>query len=155
MENSQEHLLEELETHLVVASTGKRLVNYFVDSFVFLVLATIVMIVYFFLNPDLMETINEEESSLVETVIYIISYGLFMGLYEAVFKGKTLGKLITGTKAVNNDGSTISFKTAMLRGISRCVPFEAFTAFGTRMWHDEWNDTYVIDVKQSTIIENK
>ncbi len=38
MENIQEHFLEELETNLVLASTGQRFVNYLFDYFCFMVL---------------------------------------------------------------------------------------------------------------------
>jgi uncharacterized RDD family membrane protein YckC len=154
MENIQEHFLEELETNLVLATTGQRFVNYLFDYLLFYGFLFFVGFMWGILSPDTVY-ILAELNVFLDILITRISYGLFMGLYEAVFKGRTLGKLISGTKAVNVDGTTINFKTAMLRGISRCVPFEAFSAFGTYMWHDEWNDTYVIDVKQSTIIENK
>lgn len=156
METNQEHLLGELETHLVVASTGKRFLNYFIDSFLVFIILVIGMFVYYFTNPTSIDALDEQDNgSILDTIIYTIIYGILMGLYEWIFKGRTLGKLITGTKAVNEDGTTINFKTALLRGIIRCVPFEAFTAFGTRMWHDEWSNTYVIDIKESHIIENK
>ena len=74
-----------------------------------------------------------------------------MFLVEALFKGKSLGKLITGTRAVNEDGSNLSAKTALLRGLSRAVPFNAFSALGTPSypWHDKWTNSYVIDEKES------
>jgi hypothetical protein len=58
--------------------------------------------------------------------------------------------MITGTKAVNHDGSNISAKTAFLRTLCRLVPFEPFSAFGIP-WHDSWTHTHVIDVKQSQL----
>ena len=70
----------------------------------------------------------------------LILYGLYMFIVEAMFKGKTLGKLITGTRAVNEDGSNLSAKTAFFTGLSRVVPFEAFSALGTPSYpsHDKW-----------------
>jgi uncharacterized RDD family membrane protein YckC len=84
-------------------------------------------------------------------LISLIFYALYMGLVEGVFKGKSLGKLITGTKAVNMDGSKISFATAFARGCSRAVPFCVFSAFGTPCypWQDKWTNTLVIDEKKS------
>jgi len=76
-----------------------------------------------------------------------------MSFVEAVFRGKSLGKLITGTQAVNLDGSSISMATAFGRGFSRAVPFCAFSAFGNPSdpWQDRWTDTMVIDQKLSKI----
>ena len=77
-----------------------------------------------------------------------------MSAIEAITKGRSLGKIITGTKAVNDDGSNIGSGTAFKRGFSRIVPFEIFTALGSPSypWHDKWNHTYVIDIKKSSII---
>ena len=87
----------------------------------------------------------------METLLYLLLFVLYMFGTEALFKGKSLGKLITGTRAVNEDGSDISAKTALLRGLSRIVPFEAFSALGNPSypWHDKWTNTYVIDEKAS------
>ena len=80
-------------------------------------------------------------------------YGLYIGAVEALFGGKSLGKLITRTRAVNDDGTRISTGTAFLRGLSRAVPFSAFSALGTPCypWHDRWTHTLVIDEKASVI----
>ncbi len=74
-----------------------------------------------------------------------------MFVIEAAFKGKSLGKLITGTRAVNEDGTNVTVKAAFFRGLSRAVPFNAFSALGnpTYPWHDKWTKTYVIDERES------
>lgn len=71
---------------------------------------------------------------------------------EAFFKGKSFGKLITRTRAVNLDGSAMTIRTAMLRALSRSVPLEAFSALGSpcNPWHDKWTKTMVMDEKTST-----
>jgi uncharacterized RDD family membrane protein YckC len=80
-------------------------------------------------------------------------YGAYMAIIEGIFKGRSIGKFITGTKAVNEDGSNISFTTAIARGFSRIVPFEPFSALGSPSypWHDKWNKTYVIDIRNSSL----
>jgi len=90
--------------------------------------------------------------SLTDRLVSMVIYGILSGIVEGLFKGKSLGKLITGTRAVNTDGTNISFKTALLRGLSRIVPFEPFSALGgpSHPWHDKWTNTYVIDEKLST-----
>ncbi|MCC7521544.1 MAG: RDD family protein [Flavobacteriaceae bacterium] len=63
--------------------------------------------------------------------------------------GKTIGKLITGTRVVYANGDSINLRTAILRSLSRLVPFEAFSLLGTppRGWYDDWTDTYVVNEK--------
>lgn len=161
MENTEVHLLSDIETtHLVQASSGKRFVNYIIDRivcyFTIYFLAGLLAII----NPDLVEWVNSNSDNavfnLLDILVSLLLYGLFMGLMEALTKGRSLGKLITRTKAVNqDDGSTISIRTAFLRGICRCVPFNAISALGSPSfpWHDRWSKTYVIDIKESTIVE--
>lgn len=105
-------------------------------------------------NPNALDELNDDSAagSFFDRILSLVIYGLLMGIIEGIFKGKTLGKLITGTRAVQNDGSPLTFSKAMTRGLSRMVPFNAFSALGSpcNPWHDRWTDTTVIDEKQST-----
>jgi uncharacterized RDD family membrane protein YckC len=142
-----------LETELVRASTGQRFANYLIDVILFYGLFFVFGMVLVVISPSTLENIDTESTgfSLLDRLISLIFYALYMGLVEGVFKGKSLGKLITGTKAVNMDGSKISFATAFARGCSRAVPFCVFSAFGTpcNPWQDKWTNTLVIDEKKS------
>lgn len=71
-----------------------------------------------------------------------------MGVIEIIFKGRSIGKLITGTKVIRENGENISAKDAMMRGFSRMVPFEAFSGLGVRPWHDTWTDTRVVKIRR-------
>jgi uncharacterized RDD family membrane protein YckC len=80
-------------------------------------------------------------------VQYLLTYTLLVGLYtflETVTKGRTIGKMVTKTRAITEDGSTISFSDALKRSLIRCIPFEPFSAFSGRPWHDKWSNTKVI-----------
>ncbi len=153
MESLQENLLEELESNLVLAGAGQRFLNYIIDFICFLVFIVVLAIFIGFFYADFfyeLSTIN----SFADRVITLVLYGTFMGTIEAITKGSSLGKLITGTKAVNEDGTTITTATAFGRGFGRAVPFNAFSAFGNppHPWHDKWSKTYVIDKKASFIV---
>jgi uncharacterized RDD family membrane protein YckC len=75
---------------------------------------------------------------------FTLSDLLYYTFCEKVFKGYTLGKLITGSRAISADGSELTFKQAILRSLSRMVPFEPFSALGANPWHDSWTKTVVI-----------
>ncbi|HEY6956391.1 MAG TPA: RDD family protein [Flavisolibacter sp.] len=152
METIEKDILLDIQPELVQANTGKRLANYFVDLVAFYAVFFLLAVGYFAVSANASNDtgFNAGTEFLLRLFAFLL-YGLFMGLLEGVFKGRSLGKLITGTKVVNEDGTDISFSTAMARGFSRIVPFEPFSALGNPSypWHDRWNKTYVIDVRQS------
>jgi uncharacterized RDD family membrane protein YckC len=80
-----------------------------------------------------------------------IFYVLYYPILEALL-GYTCGKAITNTSVVDVERQTIGWGKAFARTLSRLVPFEPFSTFGGRPWHDEWTKTYVI---KNGIIETK
>ena len=84
------------------------------------------------------------ELIILGVMISYLNYIVYYTLCEKLFKGYTLGKLITGTSAIRQNGQELTLKNALLRSLSRCVPFELFSGFGTLTWHDSWTDTMVI-----------
>ena len=75
-----------------------------------------------------------------------IPIGLAYYFLMEVTTGRTLGKLVTGTKVVNEHGEPASTGQILGRTFSRFIPFEAFSFLGTpcRGWHDSLPNTYVI-----------
>lgn len=78
--------------------------------------------------------------------IYFLYYAIFEGL-----TGASLGKLICGYTVIDEQANKISFPKALLRTICRYIPFEAFSCFAERGWHDTLSKTYV--VKKSEKVE--
>jgi uncharacterized RDD family membrane protein YckC len=153
MENYKDLLQDDLSNFNVKASTGKRFANYIIDIIVFYSLAIAFGVLWALISPDSIDLLENDSASfnLLDRVISLIVYGILMGIIEGVFKGKSLGKLITGTRAVKEDGSTLDFGTAFLRGLCRAVPFNQLSALGSpcNPWHDKWTKTEVIDEKES------
>lgn len=131
------------------ASSGKRLANYLIDIVVFYLFIFVFAFVIAYLAPDILDPFVEESPgfNLLDRLVSLILYGLFMSLVEIIFKGKSVGKFITKTRAVNLDGTPISAATAFGRGFSRAVPFCAFSALGDvcNPWQDRWTNTIVIN----------
>ncbi|SRR5258705_10011278 len=146
-----DQLLSEIQ--LIPASTGQRFLNFFIDNLLmrfglsFLTSAGVgVLLGLFFPEYVLRISENPERGDLLllAYLIWIINTLLYYTICEKGFKGYTLGKLITGTRAIREDGNELTFKDALLRSLSRLVPFEAFSAFGGYPWHDSWTKTRVI-----------
>jgi uncharacterized RDD family membrane protein YckC len=150
-QSPEQNIFDDFTPQLVQASSGKRFANYIIDLVSFYVFMYLFSYVLVEISYDLAVIIYGSGYEIPGRLIVLLFYGMYMGLIEAVFKGRSFGKLITGTIAVNEDGSRISGQTALLRGLSRAVPFNAFSALGSRCypWHDRWNKTYVVNYVKS------
>jgi uncharacterized RDD family membrane protein YckC len=147
----QQSLLTSLEFNPVLASTGKRFLNYLIDLIVFYAIMFLLgMLLATQIYEWRLET-DETTATLKLELIAIFIMLLYYLLCEAFSKGRTIGKFVTGTKVVNEDGTDITINTALLRTLCRLVPFEPLSTFGGRPWHDKWTRTYVIDVKQTAV----
>lgn len=79
----------------------------------------------------------------------LMSMGILFAYYvvcESLFS-RTLGKLITGTKVVNLDGSKPSPERILIRTLCRLIPFEPLSFFRggyPRGWHDQFSGTTVV-----------
>ena len=144
----QSELFAELKENLYEqpATVGQRFINYLIDIFIFYLAIIVLGAIAAFIVGD----IDVEEETLFGMPVlvqYLLTYTLLVGLYtflETVTKGRTIGKMVTKTRAITEDGSTISFSDALKRSLIRCIPFEPFSAFSGRPWHDKWSNTKVI-----------
>lgn len=146
MEQETNVLHEFNEPAFEYASVGQRIANYLIDLVAFYLLVSLAGIFIGLYYVSTGETLNQESGGFV-AVTYLVSFALFF-IYYTLFegsKGKTLGKLITKTKVVQEDGEPMTYGKAFLRTLSRLVPFEAFSVFfGIKMWHDSWTKTMVV-----------
>ena len=134
------------------ATTGQRFINFLFDSIILVsILSGIVgasVGIVMVLNG-----IDVDQAAIVADPIYskLFNYGvnglcviLLYTLMEGASKGRSLGKLVTKTLVLKEDGSAITFKDAWLRSLCRIVPLEVFSAFGGHPWHDRWTRTIVV-----------
>lgn len=138
------------------ASLGQRFLNWLIDNLFMrfaLSYATGYVVGYLlsYIAPDLLLSIAYGDRGanyyLLAIILGYFNYLLYYTFCEAAFKGYTLGKLLTGTRAIRNDGGNITFKDAILRSLCRIVPFEVFSGLGDEPWHDAWTKTTVIKTR--------
>jgi uncharacterized RDD family membrane protein YckC len=141
----QTNLLNEFsEPTFEYASAGQRFVNYLIDLIIFYVLMFIVGI---FIGIAAVAGLASIESVAVTILTYVFAIAFFLLYYTLLegSKGKTLGKLVSKTKVVTEDGTPMTYSKAFVRSLSRLVPFEPLSVFfGLKMWHDQWTNTMVI-----------
>lgn len=140
------------------ASTGQRFLNYIIDALVMqyglsYLTGMIVARIVYAISPQTaydLFIVRQDSFDLIAAfyLVGLLNYLLYYTICEKAFKGKTLGKLITGTKAVREDGEELRFTDALLRSLSRMVPFEPFSIWiGEGLWHDRWTRTMVIKTR--------
>jgi uncharacterized RDD family membrane protein YckC len=76
----------------------------------------------------------------------LILYPTYYLLSESLFQASP-AKLILGRVVVDEYGDMPTLKQIVKRSFSRIVPFEFFSCFDSRGWHDQWSDTFVIRKK--------
>lgn len=85
-----------------------------------------------------------------ETFLGLIIMLIFYILFESIWQ-KTPAKFITRTRVVSQrNGTSPSFGAIIIRTLSRFIPFEPFSFFGSKNpigWHDRLSKTIVISDK--------
>jgi uncharacterized RDD family membrane protein YckC len=74
----------------------------------------------------------------------IAFYVLYYVCFE-VISGRTLGKIVTGTRVVTTNGLALSIPTALVRTFCRLIPFEPVSfSLSETWWHDSLSRTQVV-----------
>jgi len=132
------------------ATVGQRFINYLIDLVIFFIVVagiSVIMQIFFAFTGTAYEDAGGDTLSGNKLVDYLISYTLYVVFYtfcEGSSGGRTIGKLVTRTKAVREDETAITWKDAFIRSLCRIVPFDVLSAFKGYPWHDKWTNTKVI-----------
>jgi len=84
----------------------------------------------------------------LDNIVSALLYFLFMSFQEIIFKGRSVGKFVTGTMAVMEDGAEIEINKSFNRNICRLIPFDGLSFFGNLGWHDSISKTRVVNKKE-------
>lgn len=123
------------------------MLNFLIDTtalFLFFILLGIIVFPYGTIVRDGPRDGNGPGSAILQ-IVFIGCVTAYYTLLEGL-TGKTLGKLITGTKVVDASGNRPNFTRALLRSLCRSLPFDVFTFLGAdaRGWHDSITKTWVV-----------
>ena len=135
------------------ASQGQRFLNFLIDNVIIRIalgyvtgLAAGYLLMQLFPEFAYSLSYNKGRLYFISILIVLTDYLLYYTLFEGLFKGRTIGKLITGTRAITENGTELTFKEAFLRSSCRLIPCEAFSGLGTP-WHDSVTNTIVIKTR--------
>jgi uncharacterized RDD family membrane protein YckC len=138
------------------ASGTKRFLNFIIDRIAGMAFAFLVFLFIGFLEQaglisgfvDWTEKMSGLRDIILTTCLLLVYYVSMESIC-----GRTIGKLVTGTKVIDLKGRHPDFLAIMGRTLSRIVPFEPFSFLGSnnRGWHDIWSGTRVIDLRKPPI----
>lgn len=146
-------VFDEVQEQLIYASTGQRFLNHLIDS---VVLYAIYLGLFFVMGllqsatgADMLGVFIDEYGEPTGWIylfwgsVWLILYTVF----EGSLKGRTIGKMVTGTRAMRDDGSDLKWKDAILRSLCRFIPFDILSALGGHPWHDTITKTMVVKTR--------
>jgi uncharacterized RDD family membrane protein YckC len=133
----------EVTTHPEVlpdASKGQRFGTFVVDYVVFTLCSFAVgAAVGLIFGSDGVRVLKAVPELLWGVLIFFIYYGVFEGIWS-----RTPGKLVFGTRVITDAGNEPAIGHVVKRTLCRFIPFEAFSFFGEKGWHDSISKTRVV-----------
>ncbi len=124
---------------LTDAGKGQRFGTVLIDYVCYYVLVFVVSFLAALIGgPSVIEYL-QRFSLLVAVIVLLAYYQIFEGLLA-----RTPGKFICGTRVITEDGRAPGMLDVLKRTLCRFIPFEAFSFFGDRGWHDSLSRTRVV-----------
>ena len=151
MEPVTQSIFEQEQRPTFYADPGKRFLNFLLDLIVYyagtFVMGIILGLIWGVTSPDTLYMLDDNTGwgNLIWIFVSMFTYLGVYTLMEGTTKGKSLGKLVTKTRAVKEDGSPITWGDAFKRSLCRLIPFEVFSGFSRKPWHDGLTNTKVIE----------
>ena len=136
-------------TEDLLASHSQRFLNllmdYIAQLFLFIIAFSIVSVIAETNgNKDFMANFikNDIAQYTFVTCIALFYYNVF-----EIFFARTVGKFITQTIVVDENGEKPNHETILVRTLCRLIPFEILSFLGmpARGWHDRISKTYVVN----------
>ncbi len=130
----------------------KRLFNLLIDIAVVLfifMLVGLVGVIASLLGSDAILVWFDQLDSTTDRIITTLVMSAYLFTSELLMQ-RSVGKLVTGTMVVMQDGSRPTAKAVLIRALCRILSIEAlsFISKVPRGWHDTASDTYVVDAKR-------
>lgn len=136
-------------THDLYASQSDRFINFVVDYvaqlLVLLLLGLIIGLIAGITGNNEMAFMFDSMSRIEEYLLGMVILFVYYSFFE-ILTGRTIGKFLTKTVTVTENGEKPETQTLLLRTLCRMIPFDALTFLGNsgRGWHDTLSKTYVV-----------
>ena len=144
-ERKHSHKITQPSGKVTPVSAGTRFANYFIDGIIHTVLYYVVLF------NGISSGLLEGPGAFLLRIILVVGYYV---LLEST-TGKTIGKMVTDTMVVLEDGSKPTTDKIVARSFSRLIPFNAFSFLFLNGvgWHDTISGTRVVS-KNNVLYED-
>ena len=136
-------------TEDLLASHSQRFLNllmdYIAQLFLFIIAFSIVSVIAETNgNKDFMVNFIKND---IAQYTFVTCIALFYYNFFEIFFARTVGKFITQTIVVDENGEKPNHETILVRTLCRLIPFEILSFLGmpARGWHDRISKTYVVN----------
>ena len=133
-------------SNLKDAGKGKRFLNALIDGILLNIIQYLFGMMLGASGTVTAETVEAAQSNAV--LIFVLSLAVWVGYYILMESstGATLGKMLTGTRVVDQHGNKPTMAQIVGRSFARLIPFEAFSFLGSGPggWHDTMSKTRVV-----------
>ena len=136
-------------TEGLLASHAQRFLNLLMDY-----IAQLFLFIIAFIIAGVIAQMNGDKDFMVNFVkndmaqyTFVTCISLFYYNVFEIFFARTVGKYITQTIVVDENGEKPNHETILVRSLCRLIPFEIFSFLGmpSRGWHDSISKTYVVN----------
>lgn len=124
------------------ASKTQRIANFIVDIIVIKLIAYGLYYSWAMVGAEPFE----ENAGPIDIVGVFIGWGIALAYYTITegLTGKSIGKTLTSTRVITDDGRPLGFGRAFIRSLCRLIPFDAFSFLTGTGWHDAMSKTVVV-----------
>ncbi|MFN3752513.1 RDD family protein [Flavobacterium sp.] len=146
-----EHRKQFTVSEELLASHGQRFLNLLIDTIIQVVLLFIALVFAVAIaesNGNKSFITNLPANTLAQYTFTACIALFYYNVFE-IFSARTVGKWITQTVVVDQNGEKPNSEMIMVRSLCRLIPFNALSIIGfpARTWHDSLSKTYVVDKK--------
>lgn len=130
------------EDPILPVSASIRFVNFIIDRIIVIALGFLFLILIE--DTEIGYSIINSDSIIVDYIFGAILSLIYYSIIEAA-TGKSIGKMITKTVVVKEDGTKPEIGDYLTRSFVRIIPFEPFSFLGDGVgWHDTFTNTRVV-----------
>jgi uncharacterized RDD family membrane protein YckC len=139
-------------TEELLATHGQRFSNWLIDMLMQVILLFIILVFVIAIAEsngnkafqNYLMNMNTIGQYTLTSCLVLLYYNVF-----EVFFARTIGKFITNTIVVDENGNTPDHQTILVRSVCRLIPLYGFSLLGmpARGWHDSISKTYVVNKK--------
>jgi len=139
-------------TEELIASHSQRFLNWLIDMFMQVILLFIILVfVIAFAEANSNKAIQNYLMNMNTIGQYTLTSCivlLYYNIFEIAF-ARTIGKFITQTIVVDENGNAPDHQTILVRSLCRLIPLYGISLLGMppRGWHDSISKTYVVNKK--------